>query len=249
MRSTRVTVPASPAGPPPRGALARRIFSLSGLVPLGAFLVVHVVVNARAIRGEEAFDSAVSALARVPGLRLIEVVLVFAPLVLHAAVGLWLVATRASLHEPSPYPRPMALTMRATGVVALAFLALHLPEMRVLAPGPRPQGGELLTILAADLSSTWLGVPWVGVLYLLGAAAVTLHFVAGAWAFLVRLPRGGSPASRRWIAWAAAALGVTMFVLFADAVVLHATGSRLFGSRAPAPPSQEPCPLPAASAP
>lgn len=249
MRSTRVTVPASHAGPPPRGALARRIFSLSGLVPLGAFLLVHVVVNARAIRGEEAFDAAVSGLARVPGVRLVEVVFVFAPLVLHAAVGLWLVATRASLHEPSPYPRPMALAMRATGVVALAFLAVHLPQMRTLSPGPRPQGGELSTILAADLSSTWLGVPWIGALYLVGAAAVTLHFVAGAWGFLARLPLGESPAARRWIAWAAAALGLTIFVLFADAVVLHATGARLFGLHAPAPASQEPCPMPSASTP
>jgi succinate dehydrogenase / fumarate reductase cytochrome b subunit len=249
MPSTRVTVPASHAGPPPRGAIARRIFSLSGLLPLGAFLVLHVVVNARAIRGEEAFDAAVGRLQRVPGLRLVEVLLVFAPLVLHAAVGLWLVATRAPLHEPSPYPRPVLFTLRATGVVAIAFLAVHLPAMRVLAPGPRPTGAELTTILSADLSSTWLGVPWIGLLYLVGAAAVTLHFVAGAWGFFARLPRGASPVARRSVAWAAAALGVTIFVLFADVIVLHATGSRLFGSHAPAPPSQEPCPLPAASAP
>jgi succinate dehydrogenase / fumarate reductase cytochrome b subunit len=249
MPSTRVTVPASHAGPPQRGAIARRIFSLSGLLPLGAFLVLHVVVNARAIRGEEAFDAAVSLVQRLPFVRLLEVLLIGAPLVLHAALGLWLVATRAPLYEASPYPRPMAVTMRVTGVVALAFLALHLPEMRVLAPGPRPQGGELQTILAADLSSTWLGVPWTGVAYLLGAAAVTLHFVAGAWGFFARLPRGASAVARRWGAWAAAALGVTLFVLFADVVVLHATGSRLFGSRAPSPASQEPCPMPGASAP
>jgi hypothetical protein len=121
--------------------------------------------------------------------------------------------------------------------------------MRVLAPGPRPQGPELQTILAADLSSTWLGVPWTGVAYLLGVAAVTLHFVAGGWGFFARLPRGASPVARRWVAWAAAALGVTLFVLFADVVVLHATGSRLFGSRAAAASSREPCPTPGASAP
>jgi succinate dehydrogenase / fumarate reductase, cytochrome b subunit len=248
MRSTRVTVPASHASPPARGALARRVFSLSGLVPLGAFLVMHVVVNARAVRGVEAFDAAVGAMHRIPALRVVEIVLVVAPLVLHAVIGLWLVATRTSLTDPTPYPRPMTLTLRATGVVALAFLALHLPEMRVLAPGPRPHGQELLTILAADLSSTWHGVPLAGVLYLVGAGAVTLHFVAGAWGFFARLPRGADPVMRRWVAWAAGALGVTLFAFFADAVVLHATGSRLFGSRAPAPPSHEPCPSPDSSA-
>jgi succinate dehydrogenase / fumarate reductase cytochrome b subunit len=228
--------------------MARRVFSLSGLLPLGAFLVLHVVVNARAIRGDDAFDAAVSALQRVPMLRLLEVLLVGAPLVLHAAVGVWLVATRTSLHAPSPYPPRLALVMRVTGVVALAFLALHLPEMRVLAPGPRPHGAELSTILSNDLSSTRLGVPWMALGYLVGAGAVTLHFVVGAWGFFARLPRGADASARRWVAWVSAALGVTLFVLLADVVVLHATGSRLFGSRAPAAPSQEPCPLPDSSA-
>jgi succinate dehydrogenase / fumarate reductase cytochrome b subunit len=247
MRSTRVTVPAFPAGPPPRGAIARRLFSLSGLVPLGAFLALHVVVNARAIRGEAAFDAAVSALQRVPAVRLLEIAFVVAPLVLHAALGVWLIATRTPLYEISPYPRPLGTAMRVTGVLALAFLAWHLPEMRVLSPGARPGGGELSTILSEDLSSTHLGVPWVGLAYLVGAGAVTLHFVAGAWGFFARLPRGADPASRRWVAWAAAGLGVTMFAFFADVVVLQATGARLFGSRAPDPPSAEPCPAPVSS--
>lgn len=234
MRSTRVT--------------ARRLFSLSGLVPLGAFLVLHVVVNARAVRGEDAFDAAVGAMHRVPGLGLLEIALVYAPLVLHAAIGVWLVATRASLVEPSPYPRPLLLSMRGTGLVALAFLAWHLPEVRALSPGPRLQGGEVLTILQEHLSSTWLGIPWGGLAYLVGAAAVVMHFAAGAWGFVARLPRAADPATRRWLAWAAGALGVTLFVLFANVAVLHATGARLFGSRAAQPPSREPCPMPDASA-
>jgi succinate dehydrogenase / fumarate reductase cytochrome b subunit len=233
MPSTRVT--------------ARRLFSLTGLVPLGAFLVLHVVLNARAIRGDEAFDAAVSAAHRLPAVRLVEVLLVFAPLLLHAAIGMWLVATRAPLALPSPYPRPMAMAMRATGVVALLFLAWHLPEMRLLSPGPRPRGGELLTILQSDLSSTWLGIPWGGLAYLVGTAAVTLHFAAGAWAFVARTPRGTDPTTRRWLAWTAGALGVTLWLFFADVTVLHSTGSRMFGSPAALPSSIQPCPLPDAS--
>jgi succinate dehydrogenase / fumarate reductase cytochrome b subunit len=227
---------------------ARRLFSLTGIVPLGAFLVLHVVVNARAVRGEDAFDAAVSAMHRVPGLRWLEIVFVLLPLFLHAAIGVWLVANGASVAEPSPYPRPLLLTMRGTGMVALGFLVWHLPEVKAISPGPRLEGGELLAILQMHLSSTWHGIPLSGLLYLFGAAAVTLHFVAGAWGFAARMPRAADPRTRRWLGWAAGALGVTLFAFFADVAVLHATGARLFGARAAPPPSHEPCPIPDSSA-
>ncbi|HEY8040134.1 MAG TPA: hypothetical protein VIF15_10090 [Polyangiaceae bacterium] len=231
-----------------RDALARRVFSLSGVVPLGVFLVVHVVVNARALRGAEAFTGAADAFARIPGLALVEAVFVFAPLLFHAAFGLYLVAARRPLVTPSPYPRALGIAVRATGVAALAFLAMHLPELRFHLPGARPAGGELLTLLAADLSSTSRGVPWRGVLYLLGSACVTFHFAAGVWGFFAGTRRGEEARARRFAGWAAGALGATMWLLFADVVVFHATGARTFGAAPDAPGLAEPCPPPPSSA-
>jgi succinate dehydrogenase / fumarate reductase cytochrome b subunit len=248
MRSTRVSDPvpvhADRSGP----QLARRLLSLTGIFPLGAFLLVHLVVNARALRGEAAFTRAAGALERFPAIALVEAALVFVPLLVHGGVGLWLVATRAPLAASTPYPRPVAVAMRATGVLALAFLAMHLPELRLRALGPAPGAGELLTLLSADLSSTWHGVPWRGIGYLLGTGVVTFHFVAGLWGAFARSRRGTLASARRVAAWAAAALGATMWLLFVDVVVLHATGARLFGSPAPDARSTEPCPAPSADA-
>ena len=256
MRSTRVTAPALVQSSGPRRAgdrtgahLARRLFSFSGVFPLGAFLVVHLVVNARALRGEAAFVGAARTLERFPGIAAVEAVLVFLPLLVHAAIGAWLVATRAPLAEPSPYPRGVAVAMRATGVVVLAFLAMHLPELRLRALGPAPDGGELLTILSADLSSTWHAVPSRGIAYLIGTGAVTFHFVAGLWGAFARSRSGSVASTRRVAGWAAVALGAAMWLLFVDVVVLHATGSRLFGSPAAAARSLEPCPAPSADKP
>jgi len=55
--------------------------------------------------------------------------------------------------------------MKATGALALAFLAVHLPRC-VSWRRAAPHGGELSTILSNDLSSTWLGVPWMAIAYL-----------------------------------------------------------------------------------
>lgn len=229
--------------------MLRRLFSLTGVIPLGAFLVVHVVANARAVRGEQAFARSADALAHIPLLPLIEVLFVLLPLVLHAAIGLWLVASRQPLTEPSPYPPTLAAAMRVTGLVALAFLAMHLPELRFRGLVHSPSGGELATRLAEDLSSTWHGLPWRGAAYLVGSACVVLHFAAGLWGFFARTRRGSDERARRWAALGMVLLGSAMWLLLVDAVVFHATGARLVGSPAADKADIGPCPPAASSSP
>ena len=223
----------------------RRAFSLSGVVPLGAFLVVHLFLNARALGGGWAFAGTVDALDRLPGLPIVEALLVFAPLVFHGGLGLWLVATRRPLSPQAPYPRGLRFAMRVTGVVVLAFLCVHLPALRFRVPGTRLGGGELATLLDAELSSTSHGVPWRGLVYLVGTACVTLHFACGLWGFYATTRAGRESARRRrQAAWGALGLGLAMWVTFADVVILRATGSALFGGDPPPPPATAPCPMP-----
>jgi succinate dehydrogenase / fumarate reductase, cytochrome b subunit len=215
---------------------------VSGVFPLGVFLVVHLVLNAQALRGASAFATSVRTVDRVPLLPLVESVFVFAPLVFHAALGLWLVASRTSLEPQAPYRPAIRVAMRTTGVAAAAFLAMHLSELRFHSLGARLRGDELATLLDADLSSTWRGVPIQGFAYLVGTACVTFHFVCGLWGSfaLTRVGRG-SPKHRAWAAWAAITAGMAMWVGFADVVVLRATGAALFGGQDQEPPPTEPC--------
>jgi succinate dehydrogenase / fumarate reductase cytochrome b subunit len=232
------------------------LFSLSGVAPLGAFLVVHAIANVQAVRGDAAFLATTRAFERLPALPLLELLLVFAPLVVHGAIGSWLVVTRTPLDPPAPYPSRVRTAMRVTGVVALAFLALHLLELRfagAAAPGARPRGGEILSTLESGLASTWHGLPWRGVAYLVAAGCVAFHFAAGLWGISVAWRAGrdaggtsgagappnngrggpGDPAGQRArarAAWVAGALGAVLWALFAEAVVFHATGARLVGS-------------------
>jgi succinate dehydrogenase / fumarate reductase cytochrome b subunit len=233
-------------------ALARRVFSLTGVVPLGAFLVVHAVANASAVRSEGAFAATVRAFDRVPAIAMVEALVVFLPLAVHASIGLWLaalVAARRPLSPPSPYPRGVGIAMRATGVLVLAFLVMHLPEIRFRTPGTRQGGAELLAALAWDLSSTWHGVPWRGALYLGAAGCVAFHFAAGLWGVLAPRWKGAGGRDRRLrlaTAWGAGAFGALLWLMLADAVVLHATGTPFIGLPAPDPASSEPCPAPSA---
>lgn len=222
----------------------RRAFMLSGVIPLGAFIVLHLAFNARALWGGWAFASTVDALERIPGLPVVESLLVFAPLVFHGALGLWLVATRRPLTPPAPYPPGVRIAMRASGVGVLAFLALHLPAIRFHVRATRLGAGELATLLDAQLSTTWHGVPWQGLAYLAGTACVTLHFACGLWGVYATTRAGRESAlRRRRAAWGALGLGLVMWATFADVVVLRATGAALVGGESP-PPASSPCPAP-----
>jgi succinate dehydrogenase / fumarate reductase cytochrome b subunit len=222
----------------------RRAFSLTGVAPLGAFLVLHVLVAATALAGTPALVAAEDRVARLPALWLLELIFVYVPLLIHAGVGLWLTFTRAPLATPSPYPPGLAGAMRWTGVALLAFLVAHLLEFRFRAGhAARLDGGGAASALAADLSSTWHGVPWQGLVYLAGTACVAFHFALGAWGFFASSARARArPDTRRPAAWVAAALAVAMWATLTDVVVLHATGRALAAGDFEGP--SEPCPAP-----
>lgn len=233
----------APVPPSQTSPLARRVFSLTGLVPLGVFLVTHLFINARVLRGDLAFATGVDAIDRVPALALIEALLVFGPLLVHGLVGLWLILSRSPLSPVSPYPPAIRVAMRTTGVVVALFLVMHLSEFRFRIAGARLDGGSLGTVLAADLSTTVWGVPWRGIAYLIGTGCAAFHFAAGCWGYFASTQPGrASPRGRRWAGWGAAVLGVTMGAAFADVVVFHATGAKMVGGEALPLGTGAPCP-------
>ena len=229
----------------PDAHIVRRVFSLCGLVPLGAFLLTHLAINASALWGGWAFVRAGRAARDLPALPLVEWLFVFAPLALHAGLGTWLIAHRRPLDPPAPYPRGLRIAMRATAVVALLFIVAHLSELRFRTPGIHLEPGALATVLDADLSATSHGVPWGGLAYLVGTACVTFHFACGAWgAFAMSRAGRESAPRRRKAAWVALGAGLAMWVLFADIVVLRSTGSALIGGGTGDPPASGTCPPP-----
>jgi succinate dehydrogenase/fumarate reductase cytochrome b subunit len=174
---------------------------------------------------------------------LVEWIGIFLPLAFHGCLGTWLVATRTPLAQTSPYSPAMRIAMRTTAVVAALFVSAHLPQFRFRLAGGRLDGGELATLLAADLSATSHGVPWPGLAYLAGTACVTFHFVVGIWGSIAKTRRGRESAIvRKRAAWAMGAVGGAMWLTFANVVVFHTTGARLLGGQAEEQPPPEACP-------
>ena len=73
--------------------LIYRLFSLSGLIPVGAFLAVHLLTNASILAGPGSFQSRVDLIHSLgPLLVPIEWLFIFLPILFHATVGFIIIA-------------------------------------------------------------------------------------------------------------------------------------------------------------
>src|SRR5947209_2929869 len=90
----------------------QRALSFTGVAPLGAFVVVHLLTTATALRGPERFDRIFARPS--PALTAFTVVLVLAPLAFHAGYGAYLALTRRA---PLAAPRMMPRLRHAASIV------------------------------------------------------------------------------------------------------------------------------------
>jgi succinate dehydrogenase / fumarate reductase cytochrome b subunit len=222
--------------------LWRRLHSLSGVLPLGAFLCYHVFENLSALRGPTAYNEMVNDVnTLLPrmfffGLELVTIVL---PLAYHAFYGVWVAATgRPNVGRYAYASNWGYLTQRITGVIALLFLVVHVGTLRTwvtllgnhLAPVPpvTADGLDLVTYrdVAAHLGNpASLGVQsilagdHIFALYIVGTLCTIWHFTYGlkgfCWTWGIAV---GRLAQRRitlvsWLLFAALA-GATLSILF-----------------------------------
>src|SRR5438045_5245669 len=70
--------------------LLRRLHSLSGIVPIGAFLVEHFFSNAFATNGPEAYNENVRFLTGLPFVFYLELFFIWLPIAYHAGYGFYI---------------------------------------------------------------------------------------------------------------------------------------------------------------
>ena len=212
-----------------RPFLMRKLHSLSGVVPVGLFLMFHLWTNAKAIQGQQVFDDAVDDIHRMPYLLVLEVGVVLLPLLFHTLYGVKIAIEGRSNVGTYPYSKNWAYTLqRLTGVVALLFIGYHLWEFPVQVWLGRMTPDDFFPHLCKSMSSTnSMGIPLVAVAYLVGVAASAYHFANGLYGFCFSW---GITVSRRATRLASAAFGVfgvALFILGANTVIYFATGSSL----------------------
>lgn len=215
-----------------RAFLLRRLHSLSGVLPVGVFLIVHLWTNASALGGREPFDHAVDEIQKLPVLPLVEVVGVLLPLFFHAFFGVYL-ATKARPNVVHySHARNWAFVFqRITGGVAFFFILAHLWELRVQKWLFGMSHHAFYDTLSSHLSQVRFGLPVVALFYLVGIGASVFHLVNGLVTFTMTWGLVTSRRAQGRLTYAAAALGLALFLLGASTVLSFSTGTLI--SKAP----------------
>lgn len=211
-----------------RAFVLRKLHSLIGVVPLGAFLVVHLWTNASALQGPAAHEAAMATSWGAPFRAFLIGLGLYLPLAFHALWGL-----RRTL-DSRPTRRPPAgsrhtgyVLQRATGLLLLVFIVVHVAELHLLGEGGAEHPGDHFDRLCRLLSATHGGIPWRAAFYLTGLAAAAYHLANGLRAFCSGwgITRSRRAARRLGVLWAA--VGLLLFYVGASTVILFATGLRL----------------------
>lgn len=159
----------------------RKIHSLLGVIPIGFFLIEHFLTNSLSNRGHEAFISGVQLLHKLPFLLLLELFLIWLPLLYHGVYGLYRVFISKNNVIRYGYGRNwMFMLQRATGVITFVFIIWHTWETRVQVA----LGNTAVTELGVLMREIFLN-PVNFVLYAIGIVAAAFHLCNGMWAFLI----------------------------------------------------------------
>lgn len=197
--------------------LIRRLHSLSGLVPIGGYMCIHLLTNAMVLRGTEAFQKPVDNIHSLPALPLIEWSCIFLPIIFHAVVGVWIVRSGTSNTSNYPLPGNIRYTLqRATAWIALFFIFYHVFQLHGWVPSlTRSLGGarfhheHATSTAAAALQSSIV----VGIVYTVGILACVFHLANGLWSMGITWGVWVSPAGQRRATWLCAAFGIALAVV------------------------------------
>jgi succinate dehydrogenase / fumarate reductase cytochrome b subunit len=167
----------------------RRIHSLLGVIPIGIFLIQHLVVNHYATVGVESFNKAANFMGNLPFRYVLETVFIYLPLLFHAIYGLYIAFTGTSnVGKMGFFRNWMYLLQRITGVLTLIFIAWHVWETRIASAF----GTEVNFQMMQDILSS----PFMFGFYLVGILSAIFHFSNGLWSFLVTWGITVSPRSQ-----------------------------------------------------
>src|SRR5436305_11054033 len=106
--------------------LLRRLHSLTGIIPIGAFLVEHIVSNFEATNGPLAYAQQVKFLNSLPLVRVLEWAFIFIPLAYHALYGIGIAFKGRVNVNVYPWAGNWGyVTQPVTGLVALLYIVQH----------------------------------------------------------------------------------------------------------------------------
>lgn len=163
-----------------------KIHSLTGIVPVGYYVVQHLTLNSFSLAGPKYFDAVVDFFnVYMPGflLPILSFGVVLLPILFHSLYG-FVITYHGRVNVPSYRYREnwMYLLQRVSGVVIFAFLLYHVSTTSF---AHKFFGADLDSVRYYGMQAKFQN-PLIFAVYAIGITAASFHLSNGIWNFCIR---------------------------------------------------------------
>jgi succinate dehydrogenase / fumarate reductase cytochrome b subunit len=201
--------------------LIRRLHSLSGLIPVGAYMVIHLLVNSTVLESPGQFQQRVYDIHSFGSLLpILEWGFIFTPILFHAIVGVVIIQGGLSNYSNYQYGSNARYSMqRITGMIAFFFILWHVFHMHGIIHADwwvqnvaNPLNGALFyPFSAASSAGQAMQVNIViPILYIVGVTASVFHLANGIWTMGITWGVWTRPAAQRRALYACGVFGLLL---------------------------------------
>lgn len=186
--------------------LLRKLHSLSGIIPIGAFLVEHIISNFEVVHGPLAYAQQVKFLNGLPLVRVLEWAFIFIPLSFHALYGVYIAFRgRASVNVYPWAGNWMYVWQRVSGLIAFAYIIQHVWRQRFAGVSLPEHPGLAYAKVQYELLN-----PWMMAIYVIAMIATCFHFAYGIWLFAAKWGITPGDNARKKSAYVCGAVGTAL---------------------------------------
>src|SRR5215510_16502199 len=189
---------------PDSSYLLRKLHSLSGVIPVGAFLAEHFWSNSTVLVGARQYDETSQALQTIPFRLFVEWAFIFLPILYHGGYGIYIWLRGKSNVSQYPWVKNWLYTLqRYTGLVAFVYIAWHLYTERWLTGG------------RSTAYTVWQDMqnPWYLAFFVIGIVASSFHLGVGIWNFLCKWGLAATVRAQRAAGQFGALVGVAFSIV------------------------------------
>jgi succinate dehydrogenase / fumarate reductase, cytochrome b subunit len=187
----------------------RKLHSLSGIVPIGAFLIEHILSNFETWNGPVAYGKQVLFLNSLPLVRVLEWVFIFIPLAFHASYGVYIWLRGRSNVNVYPWAGNWGYyAQRITGLIALAYIIQHVWRQRFSGVDLPHNPGMAFHKVQVELHN-----PWMLAIYVIAMIATCWHFAYGIWLFAAKWGITPGNRARKRFGYVCAVVGTGLCIM------------------------------------